>query len=413
MVMWSSINKTFKNSFPLFLLLCFSGNPFFTAQSNSKTILVIYTMIFSIYVFKEIGWMLPMKIVNRLLYLIICILILVLSQKSILGFVSYPGVFALILKILLGLFTILYYLLKKIDILDCYIKILVLLSIISIPFFILNQFWFYGLDLNSDITKSLLLYTSYDHFPDELLVRNAGMFWEPGAFAGYLILALLFIALKNGKLIIGSYNNETLWIITGLITTQSTTGYIVLMLLFFIYALQNYSWGKIIVIPFFLLIIIVAYNELPFMKGKIETQFLQLKDMNNDDISNTRFGSLSMDLQYIKAQPLIGNGWDLKTRYRFHPEVTEDIGNGNGMSNILACWGIPFFLIWLYCVYKSAQNISRSTNMAFIFLTMIILLLQGEQYLNYPLFLMFFTLPLAYNSTLNQTPRKKAQFKFS
>lgn len=355
--------------------------------------------------------MLPMKIVDKLVTLIAFILIIVVAQKYVLGFVSYPGVFALILKILLGLFTIYFYRLKKLDILDVYIKILAMLSFISIPFFILNQFGFYGFEFNQ--IKTVVLFTFYEKISHEVIVRSSGMFWEPGAFAGYLLLALLFIALKNGKFTIGAYKKESFWIVIGLITTQSTTGYLILMLILTMYAIHNYNWGRIVVFPAILLISVGAYTGLPFLKEKVEHQFLSSTEMSQGDISNTRFGSLNMDMEYIKAQPLIGNGLDIKTRYRFHPEVTEDIGNGNGMSNFSASWGVPFFLLWIYCVYKFAHGVSRSTSTALTVLILMLLLLQGEQYLNYPMFLMFLSLAFVSNWHTDHSLAKKQTFKIA
>lgn len=393
--------SSYINYLPLFFLICLSGNPFFTDQGFSKMLLVAYSAIFSIYVLEKMGWMLSMKIVDKLFVLIVFILTIVIAQKNALGFVSYPGVFALLLKILLGLFTIYFYQLKKMDVLDTYIKILAFLSLISIPFYILNQFGFYGFEFNE--IKTIILFTFREKISHEGNVRSSGMFWEPGAYAGYLLLALLFIALKNGKFTLGVYKKESFWIVIALITTQSTTGYLILLLILSMHALQNYKWGKIVVFPAILLISLGAYTSLPFLKDKVEQQFITSTEMSKGDVSNSRFGSLKMDMEYIRAQPLIGNGLDIKTRYRFHPEVTEDIGNGNGMSNFLACWGVPFFLIWLYFVYKSALNVSQSKNIAIVFLIFIILLLQGEQFLNFPLFLLFFSLPIAYTHTFSKS----------
>ena len=362
---------------PLFLLICLSGNPLLVAMPYSKSLLTIYTVFFSLFVYNKMEWKLPKKIVLHLFGIIIFIFILVLFQNGIFGYVSYPGVLSIILKIILGLFTILYYKLKKLDILDLYIKILAFLSIMSIPFFILNQFGFYGIEIGEEM-KSFILYTSKPR-EDEIL-RNPGMFWEPGAYAGYLILVLLFIAIKNKRFIIGPYRNEVLLITIGLITTLSTTGFILYSIIILIYSWQNYKWGKIIVVPLFLLIAISAYTTLPFMREKIEHQYNNATEMSESDVSNTRFGSLIMDMEYIKSQPIFGNGLNIITRYRFHPEVTvdEDIGNGNGMSNFLACWGIPLFLFWLFGAYNFARSISKSTTTAFVFTFLIILSLQGE-----------------------------------
>ncbi len=139
------LNISFREYLPLFFLLCFSGNPIITSESYSKPLLVIYTFLFSIYTLNLIAWKLQKDFIRFLIGIVFFIAVIVIAQNFILGFVSYPGVFAIILKIFLGLMTLIYYQHKRIDLLIVYIKILTFLVIISIPFFILNQFGFYGI----------------------------------------------------------------------------------------------------------------------------------------------------------------------------------------------------------------------------------------------------------------------------
>ncbi len=378
---------------PLFFLLCLSGNPLFTSGWYSKALLITYTFIFAGYIIYLTHWELENKLLEGLTYIVLFIFTLVIVQKISLGYVSYPGVLSTILKIFLGALTFLYYQQNKIDFFDLYIRLLSLLAKISIPLWLINQIFFLGIQLPNSHQKSAIFYTFLKISPLKDIGRNPGMFWEPGAFAGYLILAILFIILENRQFIIGSYKKETFWISAALITTMSTTGYLILGLIIFIYALQNYKWGKIIIIPLFIIIGWWSFNELHFLKNKIESQIISAEKMTENDVSNSRFGALKMDLQYIKSQPLTGNGLSIKTRFRFHPWIKEDIGHGNGMSNFLAYWGIPFFLFWLYSLYIFAFRMSEVKSIAIFFVILMLLVLQGEQFLNYPMFLAFFILP--------------------
>lgn len=390
-----------KKNFPMFLMLCFSGNPIVTSQSYSNTLLIAYTLLFTIYTIIIVDLSIFKKIIGIFLGVLISIAIIIFFQRVILGFVSYPGVLGIILKIILGLATLLYYQKEKFDFLDSYIRVMTLLAIISLPFFLLNQFGVYGLETGKSLTKSFILYTSFSPFPGEVLARNSGMFWEPGAFSGYLILTLLFIVLKNRKFQIGPYKKEIIWVFVAILTTMSTTGFIILGVIIIIHSLQNYRFGKLIFFPASIIIIYYSYHSFTFMKDKIEYQYSLVKKMNEDDISSTRMGAFYMDLKYIKSQPIIGNGLHLKTRFRFHPKITGDIGHGNGMSNFVASWGIPFFIFWLVCVLKFALKVSRSLLTSFAILFIIILLLQGEQFLNYPVFLSFFLSPHVYHNILS------------
>jgi len=379
---------------PLFIFLCFSGNPIFTNGTYSKNLLIIYAIVLSFIVFEYVGQKIPLRLQERLVTIILIIIVLSIFQQISLGFVSYKGVLALILKILVGLFTFLYYQQKGIDFLHLYIKLVALLVIISIPFFILNQFYYGGISVSGDLQKSMILYTPFNPNNKYDGIRNSGMFWEPGAFSGYLLLALVFVAIKNGKLLIGQYKKEVLLIIFGVFTTLSTTGYLILGIIVILYFWQHYKYGKFIIVPVLIGVMSYAYLNLEFLNKKIEHQFFEALEMKKGDIVVTRFGSFLMDLKYIKAKPLIGNGLDTKTRFRFNPSITKDnIGLSNGMSSFIAYWGIPFFLFWMYCVYRFALSFSGSITTAIISLFLIFLLLQGETFLNFPLFLSFLVLP--------------------
>jgi len=393
----------------MFLLLFFSYNPIIKYKQSSKILFSVYTVMILIYTLFIIDVKILKKIWGILTGLIVLIFTIVFFQRIILGFVSYPGVLNYVATILLSLCTLIFYMYHKIDFIDSYIKTIVFLVLASIPFWLLNQFGFYGLPIGEGSRlKTFLLYTTFEpsyvlRTTGNSLIRNSGMFWEPGAFAGYLILALVFIALKNRKYQAGPYVKEVLIIIIGLITTQSTTGYLVFGMILIIHSIQTYRLGKIVIIPILALSISLVYLNVNFLREKIETQLTDTENMDENDISPGRFGALKMDWQYIKSQPLTGNGWHVSTRYRFHPQITEEngIGHGNGMSNTMAIWGIPFFLFWLYCVYRFVFQLSRSSFTGWSSLFIIILLLQGEQFLYYPVFLSFFFLPFIYPNILS------------
>lgn len=386
------VKYSFSDYLPLFLVLCFSGNPLFISAGYSKPLLVAFCGLFIIYSLIYISAKEIRVVIARLALIISLVIVISIFQKFILGIVSYPGVFALILKIILGMFMLLYYQSKYMNPLDIYIRVMAFLAKVSLPFFALNFVINTGLPLDVPGQHSFFLYTSFDTPKIEL--RNAGMFWEPGAFAGYLLLALLFIGLLNRKFEIGSYKKQVIWIIVGLITSMSTTGFLVLAILILIYILQNYKIASIVLVPILIAGSIYAYNNLDFLNKKIEEQYDEALEMEATDVSNTRFGALNMDMQYIEDQPWTGNGLDMRTRYRFHPWISEDIGHGNGMSNFLVYWGIPLFVFWLFCLFQFGYKVSESIPTTIIFLLLMILILQGEQFLNFSIFLMFFSAPV-------------------
>jgi len=407
MIKLGRIFQFFKKYLPVFLLVNFSGNPIITHKDYSNALLIGYTIVFLVYILFIIDVQTLRKVMGIITGVIGLIVTIVLFQQKILGFVSYPGILGYILRILLTLSTLLHLKHEKVDFLDAYIKTLAFVVVISFPFWILNQFGFYGFDAGSSVRRSLIFYTSFENqfnlrLTGNPLVRNSGVFWEPGAFAGYLILAIVFIAFKNRKFQVGPYKKEFILLLVGLLTTQSTTGYITFMLILVIHSMQTYNLGKIVIIPLMIFVISLSYLNLNFLREKIDRELANTEQMSNNDISSGRFGAIKMDLQYIKSQPIIGNGWHVSTRYRFHPQVKDiNIGHGNGMSNIIVIWGIPFFMFWLICVYRFARQVSQTTFTALSGVFIIVLLLQGEQFLYYPVFLSFFFLPFVYENIMS------------
>ncbi|RYD95041.1 MAG: hypothetical protein EOP54_16495 [Sphingobacteriales bacterium] len=382
---------SFREYIPIFMLTCFSGNPLFTSGVLAKPLLIAYVALFGLLAIKIRPEPTTTRSFNRLFILSGIIILLCLFQYIGLGFVSVPGVFALILKLLLALLTFLYYKQRQLNIFDLYIRILPFIVMVSLPLFALNFITHFGIPLENTQIRSQILYTSFNFAREEL--RNPGLFWEPGAFAGYLNLGLIFIVLQNRGFVIGKYKKQIWWIIVGVLSTMSTMGYLAFACIAVFYILNNYPYGKYVLLPVAIIGGYISYYELDFLSAKIEDQYEVALDMGAEDVSNQRFGALTMDLQYIEDRPITGNGLNAITRYRFHPWINEDIGHGNGMSNFIVWWGIPFFIFYLFSFfqYTVKATSSKLVGLAIVFLVM--LLLQGEQFLNYPLFLLFFILP--------------------
>lgn len=373
----------------MFLLLAFSGNPLFTDMPYSKVLLSVFAVVFFTYAHLQGKAILRLKPVGRLVGIMAFFLFLCLCHLIAFDFVSWEGVLGFLLKLVIAYSALHYYHSRKESFELIYVKVMATLSLLSLPLFALNFFRHVGIQLERDVQKSTLFYTSHDTTAE--FVRNSGMFWEPGAFAGYLILAFLFMVSLNGRFQIGPFKTEFLWLFLGILTSLSTTGYIVFGLIAAVYFLTNYSFGKIILAPLFVVLMVYAYSNLAFLQEKILGQYESASEMGRYDVSNTRFGALNMDLQYIKASPLWGNGLHFTTRFRFHPWINEDIGHGNGMSNYIVIWGVPVFLIWILSCLGFFRNRMKSLKMlAFIPPIILLLLLQGEQFLNYPVFLVFY-----------------------
>ncbi len=233
--------------------------------------------------------------------------------------------------------------------------------------------------------------------------RNAGLFWEPGAFAGYLTLGLIFLSSIRNDYYKRVYWKRLTVLSLGLLSTFSTTGYVVFPLAMM---LHLHVEGKtailkapqLLVSIFIIIIGAVGFYtfvwEQPFMKDKIYNS-IYVTQYRQSNWEADRIGTILFDLEYIQERPLTGWGWHENTRHSLHPFLTGliETGRGNGMSDFTAKAGVPALLIWMYFVFKylfilSGNNLIRGG----IGLLCIMVILNGECYLGFPLFMCFFFL---------------------
>jgi O-antigen ligase len=181
-------------------------------------------------------------------------------------------------------------------------------------------------------------------------------------------------------------------LVAALLTTKSTTGYLVFFAIVFFYLLfviKN-PLVKFALIPTLLLAIGFVYANTDFLQDKIEAQTERTETLAKGEFINSRFGSFKLDMHYVQKHPLVGNGLHEKTRYADDPQLIQlietggQLGNGNGFSNYLACMGIPFMAVYLLMVFNTINRVDTKT--AFLIMFVILLSLWGEQWLQYPLY---------------------------
>jgi hypothetical protein len=293
------------------------------------------------------------------------------------------------------------------EFLQKYLKVMVALALLSfiiyIPYILLSTAGYNIEGLITRVSEQLgiagggrrpvILYT----FSSAFSPRNSGMFGEPGMFAGYLIMGLIALAVVKKIISRKQYLNSLIILTIALLTTMSTTGYIAFTLV----PLLHYEWKmagrsrvlfRIFVAVYVLLPLLIggalyAYIYLPFMKDKIETQ-MDIVEMQEGKWHKTRVGSLLFDWEYIRSRPLTGWGLHPFTRHALHPWMNEDEGMGNGFSDFTAKFGVTGFLTWFSMVFIGFWRLTRRDRWAtLLILALIMIVLQGEPFLNYPFFM--------------------------
>lgn len=366
----------------VFVLLFFSGNPLQDVFGKYSVLvgtgLALFLIKFRIRNKKEFYFYFGR--------IVLSLMLLFIGQNLILGYVSWNGAFNFILKIFLGALVVNQ---LQSHFTAVLFKVVTGLTIVSLLGYLLINIlhipvWGYKID-NSQ-TSYFLYSISNAH-----LMQNDGMFWEPGAFAGILTLTLV-LNFTNLDYIWEKNKLSILIILLGILSTQSTTGYITTFIIFIFkfWKVKN-KYIAIVVILFSLLVGKYLYENTEFLREKVEHQFDVAKYQDKTEFSDTRFGSIVFDWHYIQKHPVIGNGFHESTRFSDHihlqqlTKIGANLGQGNGFSNFLASMGIPFMIAYFTLIFTNFKRVRLDYS---IIVVLIILLdLQGEQWLNFPIFL--------------------------
>lgn len=285
-----------------------------------------------------------------------------------------------------------------------YKKIMLVISVISLLIFvpILFDYSFFGrfaslFPFHAEVVSEAYGYEFVSHnfflihFPPDFfqgLIRNSGPFWEPGAFGGFLILAIVLNTLAHDTL----FRKENAVFFIAVVTTFSTTAY--LALLFFVLAfvflkISNHTvkWAAL---GFCFLLGAVCFQTVPFLGEKIRSEISETEHQAFMKGGDTRTASAYMDLKELTESATIfvfGRG--------SHPDVRikgpdKEVLRTNGITDLLSRFGAVFFLFALFLLHKSfaafVPSEKRKSRFAWIGLITLLILAFSELYFIYALF---------------------------
>lgn len=373
----------FEDYLLMFLLMGVSGNRAFDELGGS--FLYLFIIVFELVIYRNrIGkeaW-------NKVLWWAVLFVVIFVGQLITLKIIGYLACINYIFKVATAIFAV--FILKD-KFAPTYFNTMVWLSKIALFFWGLNVIgvYFPAVIHFSNDTESLIFYTqpSSNRFIGSMgVLRNFGMFWEPGAYAGYLLIAF-FLFINRLDYLWLNYRKSCIVLIIALLTTFSTTGYIIfsVLLLFFLNdRIKNkivlWGTGAVVFVGLFYI-----FNTVGFLGNKILSEYNDAVVMDQYDVNFSRFGAFMFDLQYIRMHPIFGNGLLKETRFSQHIAFADNLNAfGNGFSGEIAYFGIPFMLIYLISVYRNP-----SLKQKWRLLILIVLLLQGEYFMNYPMYFIF------------------------
>lgn len=388
----------FKNWLIMFFLLAVTGIPFFSSNQP-------FTILFAVALGMLFLLTKNQKFDNELLYILLAVFACVLFQAVIFSYFKLVTILGLILKILTGYFTI--KLLNK-NFIDYYLKVMAFFAVVSLIIFIPIYIHPPLLDTLINATPSFLSYQyelwGFQVYNKTLIIynlskevdrlRNCGPFWEPGAYGGFLILALIFNTIKETKLI----NKKNGLFLLAIISSQSTTAYLALFVFVMFYLLfQNYSKSAKVLVIFIGIGGVIAFQTIPFLGEKIKVENEDTQDAIETKGGDARIASAILDWNDIKGYPFTGRGIWPETRV--DPEF-EYVMRNNGFTNFLAEWGFLFTTLYFVLYFKGLSlycKIYKSNNlMPFVLLGIIMLISFSEDYFDSQFFwaLVFLLIPL-------------------
>jgi hypothetical protein len=368
----------------LFLLVGVTGIPFFKVGDIAFLFLSLCLAGF-VFIYRKLK-IDRFFIVFFLIYLTVMIAQMV--KFNYLPMTTYLGVF---IRIFLAYFTV--RILGR-NFTKYYVDIMYVLAIIAfvvyVPQLVVPGFRSFLISSISPMLRNPLDSGDLWYAPDVILFvfnsgegiyRNCGAFWEPGAYAGFLVIAIIFHYLESKKI----DDKKSIVLLLALFSTVSTTGFLALGFFLLMFLVNRVApLYKLILLPTIIAAVIISFFTLDFLGEKIISQMDVASTFNN-----TRFKSAVLDLRDFAENPVLGLGRDSHTRFQgiTSRELTH---RTNGVSNYLVTYGMFIFLFYFgsifYAFYKMCLKNNYHPKYALYGLILIFIVGFSETFFNLPFF---------------------------
>ena len=210
-----------------------------------------------------------------------------------------------------------------------------------------------------------------------------------------LVFAICANIFRYGKVI---FNSSLIILNITLITTFSTTGYVLLFLVYFFFSFRKVSLSRVLfIIVFFIPVGYMIYN-IDFVSKKfvdqIEifnnldtfTRHLSYRD-EETSLALERIPSIGFEFNNWLVDPILGYGYWPNSW--FAQNVTESATTCGGFVQVFSTYGVILGAFFYYCLFISSRNISR---MFYIKRDYILFVITLATSISYPVFgVMFFT----------------------
>ena len=193
-------------------------------------------------------------------------------------------------------------------------------------------------------------------------------------------------------------NNKNIWwLLVALITTQSTTGYLIALVLYTIFMVKKFNFKYVSLFILVMMPIIYGLMRLDFMAEKIDDRF-KINEVNerfleseayysrheglDRHIALDRFQSIYFEWKNFLNDPILGYSRDFR-KSLFAQSFISDYGLTGGLVSILSQYGIFLGLFIYYLLFHSSFCISRQFKYNKKYALAICLILSS---ISYPIF---------------------------
>jgi hypothetical protein len=208
-------------------------------------------------------------------------------------------------------------------------------------------------------TPTLLIFTFHPEFftGEFSYVRNAGIFWESGAFAVFLNITLfLHYSSRSIRTFKDLMDKNSIILTVALLTTASTMGLLALMIMLTYFSSRLKTVMKFVLMIFIAMASYLAFSTVEFLGEKVQ------RELSESRVRNNRFGSALMDFEDIAKRPILG--WSRRIEVVFNTtEFNAKTHRPNGLTNFLRSYGLVYFSIYFLFVYQSFLAVYRYHNM--------------------------------------------------
>lgn len=373
-----SRQKLYADALLVYLLLFVSGTWWYNILGDKALVMAFSAVLVLWYLYSD------RKLNDRfLLYVIIFTGSLFTISLYTHGSLSIPSTIASAMKLMLA-----YLVLKAVGkrFIGTYLTVLVFLSIISLFGYITDQYNLfdgivYRLPAVGDMGYEGIFYVYRFSWQID---RNNGIFFEPGAYQGFLNAGLFLLFFADA-----GFPKKKTWIyigvlLTTLITTFSTTGYMILSMLLILAFIKSrlLSRSEKAMLFGLAVLVVTALSAQVYSTFVVKvSDYLSANEYDFGYSAQNRSSDAKTDLK-VFSKHIFGLGYDdYEKEFGILGRVGSERGfSSNGVTRMLATYGLPFSLFIFGSYYWALRRVLKDfllTTGAFV---MFMLFLAGESY---------------------------------